>query len=186
MRRYHEIVQQLDADNLHVEFAGFHDSFVKELLLLNRGFVGLDRSASTPDRADARVLIQSQWKHVAVELLAIDTRELAIKTSWDLDWSASITVISDRLTGMPRIHFRSDDCSFCCRRLFFRLRPDWHGPHARFGLEVPAPEQRQAIVLGDGWIQCPHCLDGFHTPTSAETCLCPSCSQLIDLPESAG
>ena len=75
--KYSEITTQLEMDALLARVAGFHDAMAKELHLSNRGWVEPDRSMMMSHRFDARLLVQSQWDPVAIELLFIGIETLS-------------------------------------------------------------------------------------------------------------
>ena len=66
---YIEILSQKDMDELLNSVKGFHDSMTKEIHIINRGHVNPDHSMTMSHKFDGRLLIQSQWKPFAIELL---------------------------------------------------------------------------------------------------------------------
>jgi hypothetical protein len=188
MYGYSEIQHQSDADRLVAAMDGFFDSLLKEIHLVTRAAVLESGNLACAEHADGRFLIQSQSRGAvpAVELLALDVRELRGGAFGSDSDSGSISVQRDRLTEFPRIDCRWSDWSFVCSRLLYRFRPNWHGRTARFGSELPHPGQVAGIPLGGGWIQCPTCMDAFQRPPHQSRSLCPTCSCTVELELDAG
>ena len=78
MKSYIEIKNQEDIDHLIQSEFSFHDSMVKEMQILNRGFVNKNRSMDMSHRFDCKILIQTQWKPEAIEVVCIGVKVLNI------------------------------------------------------------------------------------------------------------
>lgn len=103
MLGYTEIETQADLDDLLGRAAGFHDSMVKELRVVNRAYVRSDRSMVMNHRFDARLLVQTQWPPFALEIVLIGIEELQSENATEY-W------------GCNR-HSRSDECARKTARL---------------------------------------------------------------------
>ncbi len=186
MNHYSEITTQEEMDALLARVAGFHDSMAKELHLLNRGWVGPDRSMMMNHRFDARLLVHSQWEPAAIELLFVGIERLLTEDPGEY-WGASGTV---ELVTSPvekrRVSIAFDDAlSITAERLFTVDRPNWTGPRSRFGEEVPHPECVPATRVGDRWRQCSVCADAFEEEEEVLYCLCSGCGVMTELADEA-
>lgn len=184
IKGYSEITDQEAMDALLGRMAGFHDSMAKELHLLNRGWVNEDRSMTMTHRYDARLLFQSQWEVVAVELLFLGVESLETGPPGDIWGGAGWVVRKAAPVEERRVSMSFDNSlKITAERLFFIERPAWTGPRARMGEEIPHPGCVPATAIGDPWRQCSACADAFEAPRGQRYVLCPGCSQLTELAE---
>jgi hypothetical protein len=140
-KSYKEIKTQAEMEALLARVAGFHDSMAKECHLINRGWVNSDHSMVMSHRFDARILVQSQWSPLAIELLFIGVERVEIGDPGEF-WGASGSVVYERVpVEKRRISVAFDGAlDITAERMFVLNRPDWTGPRSRFGGEVPQPD----------------------------------------------
>jgi hypothetical protein len=132
-------------------------------------------------RFDARILVQSQWSPLAIELLFIGVERVEIGDPGEF-WGASGSVVYERVpVEKRRISVAFDGAlNITAERMFVLNRPDWTGPRSRFGGEVPQPDCVPATRIGDQWRQCSSCSDAFEAPAELIYILCPSCGVLTE------
>jgi hypothetical protein len=182
MRHYSEITTQLEMDALLARVAGFHDAMAKELHLSNRGWVGPDRSMMMSHRFDARLLVQSQWDPVAIELLFIGIETLSADDPGEYWGASGVIELQTAPVEKRRVCITFDSTlSITAERLSFVDRPTWTGPRSRFGTEVPHPDCVPAIRVVDQWRQCSSCSDAFEAPPDVFYCLCSGCGAMTEL-----
>src|ERR1700730_17768045 len=85
---YTEIATQADLDALLDRTAGFHDSMVKELHLVNRAYVSSDHSMIMNPRFDAQLLVQTQWPPFALEIILTGVEEMRTDNAREF-WGAT-------------------------------------------------------------------------------------------------
>ena len=71
MEDYTEIRSSEELDNFLHQTVSFHDGMVKELQMINRGYVMEDKSMNMDHQFDVKILIQTQWDPIAFELVLI-------------------------------------------------------------------------------------------------------------------
>jgi hypothetical protein len=67
------------------------------------------------------------------------------------------------------------------RALYFRERPDYLGPQAFLGEEIPRPDAVEATPIDSAWRQCTNCADAFAVHHGRQYAICPSCLRLTRL-----
>lgn len=100
MLGYTVIETQADLDDLLGRAAGFHDSMVKELRVVNRAYVRSDRSMVMNHRFDARLLVQTQWPPFALEIVLIGIEELQSENATEY-WGAIGIVDQTKTARLP-------------------------------------------------------------------------------------
>ena len=182
MHSYQRIGSQDEMDRLLASIAGFHDSMTKEIHLVNRGYVQHDKSMVFPHQYDAQVLIQSQWKPFAIEMLFVGIEGLQLGSPDDY-WGASGVVEIERTpVDTPRITMSFDGrLKVVCRELFYRVRDHWLGKESFLKSEVPSPEAVPATSVQENWRQCSSCSDAWEAPSGDEFAYCPSCGRITQL-----
>ncbi len=180
MNGYTEITTQAGMDQLLERVAGFHDSMTKEVHLVNRGWVDPDRSMAMCHRFDVRLLIQSQCRPSAIELLFTGVGQLVTGSPGEY-WGGSGVV--EHVTELVeqtviRINLDGGEFEIESERLFYRDRPDWLGQSSRFGTEVAQPEFVEALVLDETCWQCSACMATFDVTPESDYHHCPGCRVL--------
>jgi hypothetical protein len=177
---YTEITTQADLDALFERAAGFHDSMIKELRVVNRACIRSDRSMTMNHRFDARLLIQTQWPPFAIEIVLIGIEELKSENATEF-WGATGTVDPTKEPGR-RVSLKFDrSFAVLAERMFFRDRSDWLGPKPRLGSEVPEPDCTPATTIADRWRQCSGCADAFEVDPGEIHVVCPTCGRMTEL-----
>jgi hypothetical protein len=184
MLGYAEIATQADVEALFERIAGFHDSMVKELYLINRAHVDIDHSMNMNHRFDARLLVQTQWAPFAIEIVLIGIEELRTESPGEY-WGATAIIKNSAAPVEKRRVLLKFDSGFevTAERLFVRDRSDWLGPKTRLGAEVPEPNCVSAAIIVDSWRQCSSCADAFEVEPSQVFAVCPTCSRMTELLE---
>lgn len=182
MHSYQTVNSQDEMDRLLDSIAGFHDSMTKEIHLTNRAYVQSDKSMVMSHRYDAQLLVQSQWKPFAIELLFIGIEDLRLGAPGEY-WGASGTVeIGVKPLDSSRITMSFDSSlKIVSEKLLFRNREDWLGKEAFLKSEVPSPDAVPAESIQQNWRQCSSCSDAWETPICDEFAHCPSCGRLTQL-----
>jgi hypothetical protein len=182
MQIYQEILTQEDMNKLLNTMAGFHDSMTKEVHLINRGYVDKDHGMVMSHRFDTQILIQSQCKPFAVELVFSNISELNITDPgeyWGSAGSIEKIVIPTEKT-IIRMSFDSS-LTVSAEKLFYRIREEWLGQRAFLKSEVPSIDAIISTRINDTWRQCSSCCDAWEEREDNEFSLCPSCGLLTEL-----
>jgi hypothetical protein len=105
MLGYTEIETQSELDSLLDRAAGFHDSMIKELHLVNRAYVSSDHSMFMNHRFDAQLLVQTQWTPFAVEIIFIGIEEMRTDSASDfwVQLAASSILARRQKSGVFRL-----------------------------------------------------------------------------------
>ncbi len=182
LSRYREIINQQEMDALIGRVSGFHDSMAKELHILNRGWVGADRTMTMTHQFDLRLLVQSQFDPLAVELLFINVEQLSIGNPAEFDGATGTVEHEDAPRQSVSVTMSFDTAlRIIATRLFVLDRPNWTGVQARFGTEVPMPGCTPAKLLDSSWRQCAACADAFKAPLDEVYAVCTGCGVLTEL-----
>lgn len=180
---YDEVTTQDEADALCDRLGHFFESHLHELQLEAGGFYRSTDCSLVGGTADVRLVIQSIRPQSSLELIGHRMLELReVGASEGIEYGR-ILVSYDPLTEFRSISLSLDTDQFVmrCRRLFYRLRPEWTGPAARLGFQIPQQHHAPGQVLGDGWVQCSECTEAFVWPVPAlQTTRCPCCGTTID------
>lgn len=182
MQSYERVESQEDMDFLLASIAGFHDSMTKEIHLMNRGYVRADKSMMMSHRFDAQILIQSQWKPFALELLFVGVRELCVDDPGEY-WGASGSVeIKSAPVETRRIAMKFDSAlRVMSESLYYKVRTECLGVQAFLKSEVPSPDAVPASPLEDKWRQCSGCCNAWECEPTDVFSYCPSCGQLTEI-----
>jgi hypothetical protein len=188
VKSYIEVTIQNEMDSLLNSIAGFHDSMTKELHIINRGFVAENYSMIMAHQFDAQVLVQSQWKPYAIEL--VFTNVLHLNISDASEYGSASGSVEKIASPVERVKITmSFDKSFVisAEQLFYRVRSEWLGKQSFFGSEVPSVEAILAAQTEDNWRQCSVCRNIWEASLTEQFVLCPSCNLLteLEIPESA-
>lgn len=164
------------------ECGHFHDGVIKELHLLNTGYVGSDFSMSCNLRYYIRLLVQTQWQHApAMEILFGNVTEMNITNdpnTMDTIYEASGKVAINQVSGVVSITLNLDKNRFVCGALAYRLRQDCMGPESRFGEEIVLYPNNDVERIDDEWAICRKCNETWKHDGRA-VLLCPTCRHLI-------
>lgn len=184
MKFYQEVTNQSEMDGLINSIGNFHDSMTKEIHIINRGAVLHDSKMLMSHQFDAQVLIQSQWKPFAVEMLFIDVVELTVKGAGEyfgatgLVRQESASVHSE----IRKIEMKFDSSfKISAGQLFYRVQSEYLGMKARFTSEVPSPKAIPAKTLDDNWRQCSSCSNAWEANPNDVYSICPKCLSIIEL-----
>jgi len=178
MSNYIEIAT---AEELHVflhETVTFHDSLIKEVQMINRGYVMEDKSMNMGLQFDTRILVQSQWEPIAFELLCIDTKKLlAIGPEEYMGSRGEIIDSPERLIKI------SLDGEFAveCKKLFYKLTLEAFGNYEHLGSQVPSDDMVQAELLNNNWWQCGGCSEAWQVDVGRKYSTCPKCNRVAEL-----
>jgi hypothetical protein len=181
---YTEIATQANLDALLDRAAGFHDSMIKELHVVNRAHVNSDHSMVMDHRFDARLLVQTQWPPFALEIVLTGIEELRADSAREF-WGATGLIEHWNVPTEGRRVSLKFDASFVvvAERMFVRDRSDWLGPKPRIGSEVPEPDCAPATAIVDRWRQCSACADAFEADPGEVHVVCPTCGRMTELSE---
>ena len=173
---------QDEMDSLRNSIAGFHDSMTKELHIINRGYIAEDLGMLMSHQFDAQILVQSQWKPYALELMFCKVLHLNISGAGDY-WgsSGSVKNITSLVERVEITMSFDNSLEITAEQLFYRVRNEWLGKRAFLGLEVPSPEAIVAEQTEDNWRQCSHCYNIWEASLEEQFILCPSCNLLTEL-----
>ncbi len=178
MENYIEITTAEELEKFLYETVAFHDSMVKELQMINRGYVKKDKSMVTSHRFDTRILIQSQWNPIAFELVCIDTQHLsAIDPREYMGCSGKFIESPEKLIELSL----DDDFIVQCKKLFYKLCPEYFGNYEHLGSQIPTDEMQQGISLGSNWWQCSNCSEAWQVDEGRKYSTCPKCNGVAKL-----
>lgn len=150
----------------------FHDAILKEVHILNSGYVDNDLGMSFGG-FDLRVLIQRQYREMsAIELLLSNVSDMNIANSDDI-YSSCGEVNTDIITGQKHIKLDLDGNQFTCKRLFWRDASEWMGIHSKFGEDFSIETLNEYEQLEDGWVICKECYEAWKP--SSKIIQCPKC-----------
>lgn len=185
MEGYTEIATQIELDKFLDHVGYFHDSMIKELQMINRGYVMKNKLMVMAHQFDTRILFQSQWDEIAFELLCIDTREISVTDpEVFFDCVGKIIVLDSRLRDPPsQLIELSFDHGFSlkCKRLFYKLCPDLYGNYEHLGSQVPSDKMLKAGYLGSNWWLCENCCEAWEVDSGRMYSTCPKCNHVARL-----
>jgi hypothetical protein len=169
-------------DHLLASIAGFHDSMTKEIHLTNRGYVQPNKNMAMSHRFDAQLLLQSQWKPFAIELLFIGIEDLRLAGPEEYWGASGIVETGIKPLDSSRIAMSFDGrLKIVCGKLLYRIREEWLGKESFLKSEVPSPDAIPAKSIQENWRQCSSCSDACEVPIGDEFAYCPSCGRLTQL-----
>lgn len=176
---YIEISTEGELTKFLDETVSFHDSLIKEIQMINRGYVQENQSMVYSHQFDARILVQSQWNPIAFELLCIDVKHFNI-TGAEEYWGGGGKVL-ETLSG--KLVKLSLDDAFCvqCKKLFYKLTLEKFGNYEHLGSQVPTDKMIQAIHLDTNWWQCGNCSDAWQVDEGRQYATCPTCNNVVEL-----
>jgi hypothetical protein len=179
---YTEIATQADLDALLDRAAGFHDSMVKELRVVNRAYVSSDHSMLMNHRFDAQLLVPTQWPPFALEIVLTGVEELRTDNASEFWCATGMIEHTKPPTERRRVSLKFDS-SFVvvAERMFVRDRSDWLGPKPLLRSEVPEPDCAPATTIIDRWRQCSACADAFEAAPDEIHVVCPTCGRMTEL-----
>ncbi len=182
MNNYQEVSKQSEMNVLIDLMGNFHDSMTKEIHIINRGAVLPDHKMIMSHQFDAQVLVQSQWKPFAIELLFIEVLELSINDPGDYFLAAGSVEQQPVYNETRRIEMKfASSFKVSSRQLFYRVQSEYLGKKARFKSEVPSPKAIPAKVIDDNWRQCSSCGDAWEENPNEGYSVCPKCLLLTEL-----
>lgn len=167
-----EIKTEEDINKFLFKFMNFHDSILKEVHILNSGYVENDLSMAF-GKFDLRILLQRQYKDGStVELLLSSVREMKIENSDDI-YGAIGKMVENQVTGDRYILLDFDGNIFKCQRVLWKERSNGLGIKSRFGSDFNVESFKDYENLEDGWVICKRCFEAWKP--NDEMVMCPSC-----------
>lgn len=160
-----------------------HDSILREVSILSRGFAdSLGRLYDYGGASDARVVVHSQSARTPlIDLVFIEVKELRLDPSLELDLEGTLSPGCIEIWWSGR---RNRDRSLLvaqAAKYRYRSRQSL-GRRTCAVSDVPNEAATVPVDVGDGWSQCPGCLDAWLWPEFREFCRCPSCGRLCVRP----
>lgn len=182
MPKFTEVHTQKDMDELLSSVAGFHDSMIKELHLVNNAHVQRDGSMIMSHSFDAHLYVQSQWAPRAIEIIFLNVCAMSSTEACEYYGATGFVGKASCLIDTPLIRLEFDNnFSIASERMLYRTREEWHGCQTRLSGEVPRPNILMAQTLGDGWRQCPACAESWEESSEIKISRCPGCFSVISL-----
>ena len=178
MKGYIEITSPEELDRFLHETITFHDGMVKELQMINRGYVMENKSMNMGHRFDAKILFQTQWDPIAFEVICVGVSQL--NTTGPEEFMGS----SGNFANSPEqfIELSLDgDFVVQCKRLFYKLTPELHGNSEHLGSQIPSTNMTQAKILEGNWRQCGECCDAWEVSSLLKIATCPACNTVTCL-----
>ncbi len=178
MEEYTEIKSAEELEVFLHQTVTFHDSILKELQMINRGYVMENKSMNMDHRFDVKILFQTQWEPIAFKLICENVKHLSATGPEEfMGSSGKFTESPEQLIDL------SLDGEFViqCERLFFKLTPELHGNNEHLGSQVPSSDMISAEILEKEWRQCGNCSDAWEAPLARKISTCPSCNQVTCL-----
>lgn len=180
MEGYIEIKSQEELNQFLYETVTFHDGMLKEMQVINRGYVMKDKSMNMDHRFDSKILFQTQWEPIAFELVCIGINHLNITSSEEFTGSPSEGEFVD--SPVQQIELSLDgDFVIQCEKLFYKITPKFHGNSEHFGSQVPSTNMVQATKLENIWRQCGNCSNAWEISLVFKIATCPSCNKITCL-----
>ena len=118
---------------MHVGY--FHDGIIKEIHWVNRDFVNFNLGMKPYKLAEARILVQRQWRDPsAVEMTFTDVWRLNLDTVELIFESAARMEQSSSSVGKPRqlLVLTMEDSEIAFSKMRWRDASDWMGETVRF------------------------------------------------------
>ena len=119
---------------------GFHDGIIKEVHWVNRDWVGENLRMAPYKLADARMLVQRQWREPsAVEIVFESIWRLKLDTVSFVFSTTAGTEESSTMLGpsRPLLTLEIEDTEVAFERMKWRDASDWMGADLRFGSAIP-------------------------------------------------
>ena len=128
------VQSQAELDQLLDHFGGFHDGLIKEVHLLNAGYVRAEDLGMLTAPFTARVLFQRQFRDpAALEVMFEGLHSLRIDHPWEIYSGDSGSAESRDRESL--LALRLDSAEFVFRKLRYRDASDWLGAEMRFGAD---------------------------------------------------
>ncbi len=182
MNLYQEVSSQAEMDDLIDSIGNFHDSMTKEIHIINRSAVLHDHKMLMSHQFDAQVLIQSQWKPFAVELLFIDIFELTISGSDEYFGATGLVGQQSAHNETSFIEMKFDSSFIIsANQLFYQVQSEYLGMKARLNSEVPSPKAIPARIIDGQWRQCSSCSEAWEVDGNHIYSVCPKCLSLTEI-----
>jgi hypothetical protein len=182
---YKQIASQVDIHSLLNWVGDFHDGLIKEIHVVNSGFVDTNLAMTEPGSGvSARILVQCQFRYpFAVELVFLQVLRIDIREMRDIR-SASASFSTEKETGFPRIIFDFDGDQIESRALLYRDASTWMGKEARFG-EYLAGDGIAGFAqpMGEGFFMCPECTHVWKPLSPHPLTGCPQCDVTLIIEE---
>lgn len=175
MKDYTEIKSPDELERFLHEKVTFHDGMLKEMQIINRGYVMKNKSMNMDHRFDAKLLFQTQWDPIAFELVCIGVNHFNATGPEEFMGS------SGRFIDSPEqlIELSLDgDFIIQCKQLFYKITPELHGNNEHLGSQVPSTEMVSATKLDRNWRQCGECSNAWEVSPEIEIATCPSCDKV--------
>ena len=178
MENYIEICTAEELEKFIHETVTFHDSMVKEVQMINRGYVMENKSMDMSHQFDARILIQSQWDPIAFELVCIDIKQLNVIGSRDYMGShGKVIEIPKKIIEISL----DNEFIIQCKSLSYRLTPELFGNYEHLGSQVPSDKMIEVTHLDLNWWQCDNCSEAWQIEAIRKYSTCPKCNSVIKL-----
>lgn len=170
--RFKEIKTSDDMEKFMYTFRGFHDSILKEIHVLNSGYVD-ENLAMNFGGFQVRIIIQTQYSEkTTAEIILSDVLEMKIDDPHDI-YGARGAVRELKLNGERYLELGFDTNKFKARRVFWREVEDGLGKNSRFGEDFNVSSFHEYKELEDGWVICQECCEAWKP--EGEVIMCPKC-----------
>ena len=178
MKSYIEITSAEELESFLHETVTFHDSILKEMQMVNRGFLMENKSMDMDLRFDSRLLFQVQWEPIAFEVIATDIQQISAIGAQE--YAGSGGVFHSTPVQLIELSLDNKELFIQCKRFFYKLRPELIGCTEHLGSQVPSHSMINASHLEGGWRQCANCSNAWEVDIRVKISTCPSCNQVTD------
>ncbi len=175
MEEYTEIKSSDELDQFLHEKVTFHDGMLKEMQIINRGYVMENKSMNMDHSFDAKNLFQTQWDPVAFELVCIGVSHLKATGAEEFMGSSGKFIESpERLIELSL----DGDFIIQCKQLFYKITPGLYGNSEHLGSQIPSVNMVLATKLENNWRQCSECSNIWEVSSVLKIATCPSCNKV--------
>lgn len=160
------------------DISRFHDSLIKEIHLVNTAFVDSNRSMSMDFEYNARLLIQSQFNPIGIEMILIDIRKIHFVKLFEI-FGGTIKEIKEN-EELIELTF-DDEVQLECRDILFKIQEGYFGNQVFLNGQVPKENMVYSVKIENSWRQCEHCSEAWKLDEKIEISACPKCNKLTEL-----
>jgi hypothetical protein len=175
--RYVDINSQDDLEGFLNKVDSFHDSILKEVAIVARGYVDATlQMYGDIEPFDVRCIIQQQSDESPyIDIVFESVTSVLLTSSFPLEPCGLVTE-----DNIKFFFSGSKNASIVAEKMKYRiLGMSLLGNRVTAVNEIACGKGEEAIALDDSWYQCPDCLDAFEFHGNKEYFRCKSCGKLL-------
>jgi hypothetical protein len=156
----------------------FHDSLIKEVHMINSAFVDKEKAMHMDISYNVRLVIQSQYNPIGIELLLIDVREMQFEKLFEI-YGGNI----EELIENEELFALNLDNEFriTCSKIYYQTKDDWYGNKVFSHGHIPTENTILSTNLDNNWRQCSECNEAWENDSTVKLEKCPKCNSLTEL-----